>query len=359
MNETRSLILSDRIQTIDRISTTAMAAFANAESFEKEISVAQAVTDMRAALTPEVMAPIMALQNTSLGFETDRDPARTPFDKDNKPVTPYPVEVVKEVFIESRLRGFHCVGGEFSIIAGRFYARKNGLDRKVRTHPKVTDYEDTFDVPRLIGDKGAVVKCRAKWKQDGVPKEIEREFAVRVNNHMGSDGIQGKAQRKLLAAVYSRLTGQVTPDGDPGDEVVTDVKATVVPQTGADMFKGKQPAQPEPQAPTQTAQPPVETAPAAAPAEPPQQPAEVAAAPTPVEHTPESLLAEFVAMSGFTFDDFHRWVKTSGQVDAATLEELTSFDKVHPDSAKRMLRSKAGLLRGLGLARAERDKKQG
>src|SRR5699024_6704028 len=134
-------------------------------------------------------------------------PRITPRDKDGNPMIPYSVEVVRECFIESKLRGFHAVGNEWNIIAGRFYACKSGFRRQVTQWPGLTDFKDNYEVPRLIGDKGAVVKCRATWNKEGIAQSIEREIPVRVNHGMGSDAILGKAQRKLLAAVHDRLTG--------------------------------------------------------------------------------------------------------------------------------------------------------
>ncbi len=201
---------------IDEIASGAVELFKEAGSFEAELSVAQAMNDLRLALTNEVMAPVMALMNTDLGFRTDRDPKQTDT-KTGKPLEPYPVEVVRECFVESKLRGFHTIGNEWNIISGRFYACKNGLRRKVTTHPGVTDFKDRYDVPRVAGEKGAIVKASASWKKDGVADSIECEIPVRVNFGMGSDAILGKGERKLLRRVHDRLSGVITPEGDVSD----------------------------------------------------------------------------------------------------------------------------------------------
>lgn len=220
--------LQQAAKNIDVISKAAMEAFASAESFEKELAVATAVSDLRAALTADVMKEVMGLMNTSIGFDTDRNPVKWNSDK------PFPgaysVEVVRDVFIEARMRGFHIIGNEFNIIAGNFYARVNGLERKVKQHPKVANFKDHYDVPRLVANgEGALIKCRAEWHQEGVAQLLEREFAIRVNRGQGADAITGKAKRKLLAAVYSRLSGVVTPEGDADD--VTDVTGARQAQT--------------------------------------------------------------------------------------------------------------------------------
>lgn len=204
---------------VDEIAAGAMEVFQCAGGFESELAVAQAISDLRLALTGEMMQPIMALMNTDLGFRTDRDPRLTAKDRDGNPMIPYSVDVVRECFIESKLRGFHTVGNEWNIIAGRFYACKNGFRRKVTQKSGITDFKDTYDVPRMVADKGAIVKCRAIWNQDGVPQSLEREFPIRFNFGMGSDAILGKAQRKLLAAVHDRLSGIVTPEGEAHDDI--------------------------------------------------------------------------------------------------------------------------------------------
>lgn len=197
---------------IDDIAAKALEIFNGADmDFEKELSVAQAMGDMRKLLTPQVMEPVMALMNSPLGFMTDQNPAT------RNDARPYSVEVVRDCFIEAKLRGFHAVGNEFNIIAGRFYGAKAGMIRKVNSFPGVSGVKDTYEVPRLVGDKGAIVKCKITWVRDGKPDGLEREFPVKVNQYMGSDAILGKCQRKLYAAALSHLTGKPTPDGEVGE----------------------------------------------------------------------------------------------------------------------------------------------
>jgi len=239
MTELNNKSLVSAAKSIDMISCRAMESFGGAESFEKELAVAVAVQELRAALTPEVMQPIMALMNTSLGFKTDQDPKRP--SASNPAPTPYSVDVVREVFIESRLRGFHMVGNEVNIIAGNFYGTAAGFERKVKQNHKVANFKETYEVPRSVGDRGATVKCKAEWSQQDasgkfVPQSLEREFAIRVNSGMGADAVTGKAKRKLLAAVFGQLTGMITPEGDSADTLPIEAKAEQVAAPGAGLF---------------------------------------------------------------------------------------------------------------------------
>lgn len=60
-------------------------------------------------------------------------------------------------------------------------------------------------------------------------------------------------------------------------------------------------------------------------------------------------LAQFVVSEGFSFDDFQRWAMESNNVPGA--DSLTTFDEVPEADAKRIMRSKDGLKKGLALAK--------
>ena len=62
--------------------------------------------------------------------------------------------------------------------------------------------------------------CKASWKLNGTPDVMEAEIPVRINAGMGSDAILGKAERKMRARIYNRITGTEFPEGEVGDVVV-------------------------------------------------------------------------------------------------------------------------------------------
>lgn len=223
----RRQALAQKAREIDRVASEALAIYTGREiGMERELALAGAMQDLRAMLTPEVMAPIMSLADTDLGFRTDRDP-KVMNQKTGQPNTPYPVDVVRDVVIEAKLRGFHTIGNEFNIISGRFYAAKNGFRRKLtdgKSFPGLTDFRDSYEVPRTVGDRGALVKCSASWKINGVPGKAEFEFAIKVNSFMGADAIVGKAERKLCKRVHDLLAGVSTPDGEAGEDPVAAAK---------------------------------------------------------------------------------------------------------------------------------------
>ena len=201
LQTTSSKLLEDIVKEC-RLST-----IANAGAFDRAFRLANGVNQLRKMLTPALMAPVMNLQCTALGFRTDKD-------RDGG----YPENVVKECLIEAVLRGVMPTSNEFNIIAGRTYITKEGFARLVREFPGMSNLRLTIGVPKTR-DGGALVTCQASWKLDGKEDSIEREFAVKLNAGMGADGAVGKATRKTLAAVYGVLTGSEhsVSDGDAND----------------------------------------------------------------------------------------------------------------------------------------------
>ncbi len=194
--------------------------------FGRAFRMASAIRALHRAISDDMMNDIMALQGTGLGFLTDKDdPA-----KNNPPG--YPLVEVKLVAIEAALMGAYWVGNEFNIIANRPYLTKNFFTRKLREFPGLTDLKLFPGVPALVGDKGALVPYVATWKLNGEEMRIERlleklddkrdldgRICVRVNSGMGADAILGKAERKIKAAIWARLTGSDFTDGEVEDVI--------------------------------------------------------------------------------------------------------------------------------------------
>ncbi len=105
-------------KNLDMVVREARAAVAEASTdgneFEKQAILSHAIRAIRAAITPGIMEGVMDLQNSPLGFDTDR---KNPKDG----VSGYHPEVVKEVMIVATMQGYRMVGGETTIISGRFY----------------------------------------------------------------------------------------------------------------------------------------------------------------------------------------------------------------------------------------------
>ncbi len=196
--------LEDKAKQLDKVATKFSDSLNFAASpFGAAIALSQNISVLRELLDDGIMAEIMRLADSPLGFLTDK-----------KDRGGYQAREVRDAIIEATLRGFRVCGNEFNIIAGRFYGAKAGLHRKVISYPGVTDFKETFGIPKMSGDKGAIVVAKATWKLNGTKDALEREFAIRVNSGMGVDAIIGKGQRKLYAAVLNQLSGIITPDGE-------------------------------------------------------------------------------------------------------------------------------------------------
>jgi len=213
---------AEKIKQLDALAADYGKALATPENpFSSVITLAVAMGQLRELLTPDVMAPVMNLMNSPLGFLTDRT-GKANWKGEAKPL--YMESEVKDCLIEATLRGFAPVGNEFNIIAGRFYAAKAGLRRKVTQFPGLANFRDTYEIPRIAGEKGATVKCAASWSLAGKEDSIEREFAVKGDNYATSDSYCGKAERKLLHAVFQRISGVNIPEGDVSDIPMADAR---------------------------------------------------------------------------------------------------------------------------------------
>lgn len=197
---------------------------ADGSIFGRAMVMARAVNDLREAITPEMMKSVMALQGTKLGFRTDKDREGG-----------YPEDVVKECLIESLLYGAMPTGNEMNIIASNAYLTLEFFRRKLREWPGLTDLEISLGIP-VMSDKGAAVECFATWKIDEHDMRVEflktekhdNRIAVKVNAGMGFDAVLGKAERKLRARIYQKITGSVrTLDGDADDVPPVTPKETI------------------------------------------------------------------------------------------------------------------------------------
>ena len=207
-----AVIKPETITRLDEIANTYQLAKIDKSPFAATFSTALAINELRSVLTAEVMRPIMDLMNTPLGFLTDR--SGKPNRQGIITKQPYTWEEVRDVVIEATLRGFFPVGNELNIIAGRFYAAKNGLRRKVTTHPGITEFRDSYSIPKTINNAGAIVEAEASWKLNGTSDSLKRNFAVKGDEYAAADSYIGKATRKLLAAVWERISGVAIPEGE-------------------------------------------------------------------------------------------------------------------------------------------------
>ena len=208
---TELAIPQDTIAKLDEIAYNYQITKKAETPFSNALAMASAISQLRALMDKRVMDGLLPLMNSPLGFLTDHT-GRLNWKGETKPL--YTMEVVRDCLIEGFLRGLYPVNNEINIIADRCYPAKNGLSRLVRTNPNISNFSDTYSIPKLVGETGAIVTASATWKQGGVDRSFSREFAIKGDKYAGSDSYVGKATRKLLAAVYERITGQSIPEGE-------------------------------------------------------------------------------------------------------------------------------------------------
>ncbi len=205
-------------QVIDALDNNVMngiSGMAELSSFRRTLTVATVIENLRSILTPKIMEPIMALQNTSLGFKTDQKERG------------YPLDIVRDCLIDACLRGVYPVGNEFNIIAGNCYITKEGFAHKLRDVAGLS-YTITPGLPKLHGDSGAVIPMEVEWTYGGKTQTKELQLAIRVNKMMGADAIIGKATRKARAWLHTTVTGQEIGDGDADGGAFIDVESSAV-----------------------------------------------------------------------------------------------------------------------------------
>ena len=220
-------------ETLDKLKDSGLACSIMQSSFEKAFTVARCIKAIRAALTPEAMAPIMEMQGTPLGFKTDKD-------KDGG----YPLNVVREALIEAAMAGVVPCGNQFNIIAGRMYLTKEGFTYLLRQVPDLR-YTINQGVPVMV-KAGATVRTEILWSTDltGVTPANKKilEIPVRVNNGMGADAILGKADRKAKCWLFNHVTGNTLSDGEVDDAGMRATSSRVV---DSNPFAAKTPQEPQ------------------------------------------------------------------------------------------------------------------
>jgi hypothetical protein len=180
----------------------------------KALITARAIGQLRSLLTDKVIADIMQLQNSILGFRTDRENG-------------YGKEEVRDCVTVALMRGLRITGNEWNIIAGNVYITKEGFERLLLELPGFANLKIQLSVPKTLGD-GALVACKAEWTFRGSVDSMAWEetptgdyrIAIRVNRGMGVDAILGKARSKALRQIHARVTGSRFESIGDADDLV-------------------------------------------------------------------------------------------------------------------------------------------
>jgi hypothetical protein len=191
----------------------------------KSMQMAGALNELRSTLdNPEITKILGDLQNSALGFKTDK--------KD----TGYPAKTLIDSALQALTMGLNLHGNEWNIIAGNCYPAQAGFDRLLREHcnRSGTNRHFTFRIPKFLEKKGQAqsvfeVTAEVYWK---TPDMMEKKKEVLQWHLVGMthDQVLGKAKKRAYQWLYNELTNNSLPlspldEGDiidGGDAVITD-----------------------------------------------------------------------------------------------------------------------------------------
>jgi len=317
IQETRNKLakLTDKLTAIDEVSAELRQLVEVDQSLPSHaVRQAASLQMLRDLLTPDVMAPVMALMGSTLGFKTDKDSYGEP----------YGVDVVRDVMITCAGRGGQMTLNHTNIISGNYYATKwqfgtwldakqgrgnwlviHGLPKIIRGEKMVKNKQTQQYEKKTNVVLGATLASEVRWVDGDAWKSETLTHALKGDDYSTSDAFNGKADRKCRAWLWGQITGKhigdgdidelsVTPNGPEKGEPVTriqdtsdlTVKATVVEPAKPTPAKPKAPAEPKP--PQTPASPPTDS--------------DLAKA----CNVPITLFRDYVKAKGFTLTDHAR-----------------------------------------------------
>jgi len=288
---------------IQQANEAAMAAFGSGSSGNiiAALQVAESMESLRRLFDePGIKGRITALQDSAIGFRTDKDPKQKNR-KTGEYNQPYPYDVVKDCAIEAGLRGLQLVGNQWNIISGRTYCTKEGFEFLIKGLKHVTDFKVNLGVP-ANKPGGVIIECEGLWNNDGKPQSLKSSIPVKSDDYSSADQLLGKATRKFLKRCYEMMTGNVMPEGEAGEDgQIEAAQGRVLIPHKAPKFTPPDPTPAPTQAPAPTQQP------APADPEPKSDPSGEPAGPSELDEKRLAIRDAF-ADAGVEFSHFVAWM---------------------------------------------------
>ena len=201
---TNADVATKKYQNFDMVVSKANGILKSHESFSKVFKMANAVQAITVFLTDEEMAPIMELQNRTVGFKTDKENG-------------YPLNVVRDCLIDAMVAGVVPVFNNFNIIGGRAYITKEGFFSLLNEIEEL-EYYTVEPITETFKQNGNVadIKCIMTYKISGFdPVVFEKMYKIKNHAQYGSyDAVVGKCERKGRKDIYEKITGVELLDGD-------------------------------------------------------------------------------------------------------------------------------------------------
>jgi len=336
------------LTTLSEVSANATTAFSAAcmstGNVAAALEVAGAIEDLRQLFDrPDIQSRIVALQDTAIGFRTDRDPKVF-----NKKLDggkggynqPYPYVVVKDCAIEATLRGLQLVGNQINIISQRCYVTREGFEYLIKRRKEITNFVPIVGIPQMR-ERGCLVECEASWDNAGTKQGIKVTIPVKADDYGTADQYIGKATRKLLKRCYEIMTGNVLPEGDAEDAEHLQLPAASTAQIEAPARTRATRAERASTAGTLPAGAPVSEATTKPATPPPAQEAEVlpnaGQAKPAAERSVQDRLADLVGSVKGNFDQYMVVATQLQTVLSPGDENATCFDEISEGACQRSL----------------------
>jgi hypothetical protein len=211
-------LLSEMQSTIDLcIPATTKAV----QTINDSLVIANGLNSLRAFFqNEEVKKLVETMQDSTLGFLTDRDPISLA--KYNKKASPqyykkaYSYDQIVEALIPPMLEGYRFTGNEINIINGKGMPVKSGKHRKI--NELVGKFTHSVGGPVKEGIV-AKMRCQAKWYVGGTEYSIGYGddicvIHVEFDQYSGIDKLIGLAESKLFSRVLTRISGKLVIEGD-------------------------------------------------------------------------------------------------------------------------------------------------
>lgn len=223
------------------------------QTLNDSIVIANGLNELREFFkNDEVKRLVETMQDTTLGFLTDRSPDKLKQYNAKKPPEwqkhAYTYDEIVEALIPPMMEGYRFTGNEINIINGKGMPVKNGKHRRI--NDLVTGFIHSVGSP--VKDKAtgvAKMRCQAKWMKDGHEQSIgygdeQCIIPVEYDQYAGLDKLIGLAESKLFSRVLTRISGKLVVEGDiPTEDLkdVTPVKEKTKPKTGSsvNIMEGK------------------------------------------------------------------------------------------------------------------------
>lgn len=197
-------------------------------SITNSLAVAGAIGFLRERLTPQIMEPIMALQGSKLGFLTDKDKKKVngTYVKGDG----YPLEIVRDCFIEMTLIGLLPTGNHWNIIGGNSYPTKEGANYLLKKTKGLKHSIEFTNVTQSADKLTANVTAVIKWNLNGDKNEETVNLPVKSDTYTTFDALIGKADRKAKMRLFNKVSGLDLADGDVEEAHYIEIKPSIDPK---------------------------------------------------------------------------------------------------------------------------------